>query len=167
MVNISCLIINPNILRKVMNKYYKKRKDLQMYQHQVEYTDDYTEEMDTEGLKCLRWSMFDSPDAFGSGKRFMENEPVVILDRVFKKERLRGFIEIGYTSKPYADKLRLHSDSSHRVGKAVKFRCINPSYRMRIVKGLILYGVDRIHLHKESIYFDTDSYLKKPELLFF
>ena len=111
--------------------------------------------------------MFDSPDSFGSGKRFMENEPVVILDRVFKKERLRGFIEIGYTSKPYADKLRLADNSGHRVGKSIKFRCINPSYRMRIVKGLILYGVERIHLYKESIYFDTDSYLKKPELLFF
>ena len=150
-----------------MSKYYKKRKDLIKYQYDVKYTDDYTEEMDTEGLKCLRWSMFDSPDKFGSGKMFMESEPVWILDAVFKKERLRGFIELGYTSKTYADKIRLHSDSSHRVGKAVKFRCINPSQRMRIVKGLILYKVERIHIYRESIYFDTDNYIKKPELLFF
>lgn len=151
-----------------MSKYYKKRKDLIKYQYDVQYTDDYTEEMDKEGLKCLLWSMFDSPDSFGSGKRFMESEPVAILDSVLKKERLRAFIEIGYTSKPYADKLRLASNSPHRAGMAVKFRCKSPSERMRIVKGLILYGVTRIHLYKESIYFDTDSYLRdKGELLFF
>ena len=39
------------------------------------YTDTYTKEMDEEGLKILKWSMFDSPDSLGSGKRFMESDP--------------------------------------------------------------------------------------------
>lgn len=135
--------------------------------HSIEYTDNYTEEMDCEGLRVVKWSMFDSPDKLGSGKMFMETDPVVILDNVFKDTNLTGFIELGYTSKPYADKLALPSNSSHRVGMAVKFRCINKSKRMRLVASLIQYGVKRIHLFPDSIYFDTDSYLKKPELMFF
>lgn len=146
--------------------YYNKRKDIWSY-YSVDYTDSYTEEMDTEGLSVLKWSMFDSPDKLGSGKRFMETEPVAILDEIYKRERLRGFIEMGYCSKAYADKIMLPSNSAHRVGMAVKLRCINGNSRFRIVKGLIQYGIERIKLFDESIYFDTDNYIKKPELLFF
>jgi hypothetical protein len=147
--------------------WYSKRKDLIKYQNEVDYTDAYTKEMDTEGLKVLKWSMFDSPDKLGSGKMFMESEPVFILDEALRKERLQAFIELGYTSKTYADKIRLNTDSAHRLGKAVKFRCINPNQRFRLVKQLILHRIERIHLFDESIYFDTDNYIKKPELLFF
>ena len=150
-----------------MSKYYKKRKDLIKYQHEVDYTDAYTKEMDTEGLKVLKWSMFDSPDKLGSGKMFMESEPVFILDEALRKERLQAFIELGYTSKVYADRLKLNTDNAHRLGKAVKFRCINANQRFRLVKQLILHRIERIHLFEESIYFDTDNYIKKPELKFF
>ena len=130
------------------------------------YTDTYTKEMDEEGLKILKWSMLDSPDSLGSGKRFMESEPVFILDTVFYKERLKGYIHLGYTSKGYADRIGLRVNSEHRVGKAIKFKCINPSHRFRIVRGLIQYGVERIRLYDQSIYFDTENYLHKPELSF-
>ncbi len=96
--------------------------------------------MDEEGLKILKWSMFDSPDSLGSGKRFMESEPVFILDTVFRKERLKGYIHLGYTSKAYADRIGLGLESEHRIGKAIKFKCINPSHRFRLVRGLIQYG---------------------------
>lgn len=135
--------------------------------HSVEYTDTYTEEMDREGLKILKWSMFDSPDKLGSGKMFMETEPVVILDNVFRDTRLTGYIELGYASKPYADRIALPSQSAHRVGMGVKFKCINKDQRMRLVRSLIQYGIERIHLFPRYIYFDTDNYLKKPELMFF
>ena len=111
--------------------------------------------------------MFDSPDKLGSGKMFMESEPVFILDEALRKERLQAFIELGYTSKAYADRLKLNTDNAHRLGKAVKFRCINANQRFRLVKQLILHRIERIHLFKESIYFDTDNYIKKPELKFF
>ena len=146
--------------------WYKKRNDI-WKNYSVEYTDTYTEEIDTEGLSVLKWSMFDSPDKLGSGKMFMESEPVFILDKVYQEERVRGFIEVGYTSKPYADKLRLASDHPHRLGKAVKLRCTNKTKRFKIVKGLIQYGIQRIHLFDQSIYFDTDNYIRKPEILFF
>lgn len=145
---------------------YKKRDDIIKY-YSVDYTDSYTEEMDTEGLKVLKWSMFDSPDKLGSGKMFMESAPVHILDEVLHKERINAFIKLGYTSKAYADRARVPSRSSHRLGKAVKLRCINKVKRLKIVRGLIQYGVVRIHLHNEWIYFDTDSYIKNPEIVLF
>lgn len=143
---------------------YKKRDDIIKY-YSVDYTDSYTEEMDTEGLRVLKWSMFDSPDKLGSGKMFMESAPVHILDEVLYKQRINAYIMLGYTSKRYADRLGIGSNSSHRLGKAVKMRCINKVKRLKIVRGLIQYGVERIHLHNEWIYFDTDNYIKKPEIV--
>jgi len=130
------------------------------------YTDTYTKEMDEEGLKILKWSMFDSPDSLGSGKRFMESEPVFILDEVFRRERLKGYIRLGYTSKTYADKIGLGLESEHRIGKAIRFKCINPAHRFRFVRGLIQYGVERIKLYDDSIYFDTEHNLKGEDLSF-
>ncbi len=150
------------------SKYYKykKKKNIIAY-HKPNYTDSYTEEMDKEGLKVLKWSMFDSPDKLGSGKMFMESEPVFILDECLRKEKLNAFIELGYTSKAYADRLRLNSDNAHRLGKAVKLKCINPHYRFRIVKQLILHRIERIYLYDEAIYFDTDNYIKQSEIKFY
>lgn len=142
----------------------KKHKD-SFKLHSVEYNDKYTEEMDKEGLGYLKWSMFDSPDKLGSGKYFMESEPVFILDAIFKKERISAFIILGYVSKSYADRRFIPSNSGHRVGKAIKMKCINKTKRLRIVRGLIQYGIDRIHISNEYIYFDTDNYLKDPEII--
>ena len=145
--------------------YKRKKESLSL--HKVEYTDTYTEEMDKEGLTILKWSMFDSPDKLGSGKYFMESEPVFILDEVLRKERINAFIMIGYVSKSYADKTALPSNSSHRVGKAIKVRCINKIKRFKIIKGLIQYGIERIQVSNEFIYFDTDNYLKEPLFICF
>ena len=144
-----------------------KRKKYSSSLHTVEYTDTYTEEMDNEGLAILKWSMFDSPDVLGSGKYFMESEPVFILDEVLRKERINAFIMIGYVSKTFGDKTALPSNSSHRVGKAIKVRCINKIKRFKIIKGLIQYGIERIQVSNEFIYFDTDNYLKEPLFICF
>jgi len=37
-----------------------------------------------EGLTYLTWDMFDSPDLPNSGYKFMEREPVIILDNIVK-----------------------------------------------------------------------------------
>ena len=137
-----------------------KKKKYSSSLHKVEYTDYYTEEIDNEGLSILKWSMFDSPDKLGTGKGFMESEPVFILDEILRKERINAFILKGYVSKMYGDRTAEPSNSSHRVGKAIKIRCINSVKRFKIIKGLVQYGVERIHVSNEFIYFDTDSYLK-------
>jgi hypothetical protein len=146
-----------------MPRKIHKRKEHSFSLHSVEYTDTYTKEMDEEGLKYLKWSMFDSPDKLGSGKMFMESEPVFILDTIFSRERLTGYIMLGYTSKAYAKRIHLPNNSGHRVGKSIKFKCINPNKRFKFIRGLIQYGIERINVSNEWIYFDTDNYLKESQ----
>ena len=55
--------------------------------------------------------MFDSPDLLGSGKRFMESEPVWILDEVFRTERLKGL----YTFRLHIENLRRPNRTWFRV----------------------------------------------------
>jgi hypothetical protein len=110
-----------------------------------------------EGLTYLTWDMFDSPDLPNSGYKFMEREPVIILDNIVKKYRISLNIILGYTSKPYADKLKLIRANSHRVGKAVKIRCVGTKKRLTLVKGLVEQGVNRIGVGNEYVYFDTDD----------
>ena len=52
-----------------------------------------------EGLTFLTWDMFDSPDLPNSGYKFMEREPVLLLDRIVKRTRITLNIILGYTSK--------------------------------------------------------------------
>lgn len=114
-----------------------------------------------EGLEYLTWDQFDSPDTPGSGYRFMERKPVIILDQITKKTRREYHIERGYCSKTYADKIGLVSNNSHRVGKAIQIRILNPKKRMQLIAYLCNFGVTRIAVSRESVYFDTDD-LKDP-----
>jgi hypothetical protein len=119
------------------------------------------EELDTEGLRILRWSMFDSPDSKGSGYMFMEREPVIALDRAAHYHRYRPDIVLGYTSKPVADKMRLVSDNPHRLGRAVRIRCVGPKKRLKLIRSLMEQGVQRFAVSEDIVYFDTDD-LKPP-----
>tara|TARA_R110002167_G_scaffold13384_1_gene55815 strand:+ start:1842 stop:2258 length:417 start_codon:yes stop_codon:yes gene_type:complete len=119
----------------------------------------------TEGLKHLYWELFDSPDAEGSAFRYMEREPVLILDDIMVEFPMwRPAIEIGYTSQPYANLLGLTSHSPYRVGKGVRLRVLDSKKRMFLVKNLILRGVVRIAVSEKYVEFDTDNYLYKPNL---
>lgn len=112
---------------------------------------------DTEGLNYLRWSMFDSPDKSGSGKMFMDRPTVLILDEIVKKTRMILDIQLGYVSKAYADRKNMSKMDSHRVGKAVRLKCISPKKRIKIIYWLMIYGVKRVAVGKDYIYFDTDD----------
>ena len=117
-----------------------------------------------EGLEYLTWDMFDSPDSPGSGYNFMEREPVLILDAIVKKTRWNLKINRAYMSKTAADKAHLTTKNSHRVGKAVELRVTNAKQRMRIIELLAAYGVKRIGVSKDQLYFDTDD-LKPPAFM--
>jgi|TARA_R110000796_G_scaffold31803_2_gene83946 hypothetical protein len=110
-----------------------------------------------EGLTFLTWDMFDSPDLPNSGYKFMEREPVLLLDRIVKRTRITLNIILGYTSKPYSDKLKLVRSNSHRVGKAVKIRCVGTKKRITLVQELVKEGVNRIGVSDKYVYFDTDD----------
>lgn len=119
------------------------------------------EELDREGLRVLRWSMFDSPDKEGSGYMFMEREPVVALDRAAHRYEFKVNVTMGYMSKNAADKASLVSTDSHRIGKAIRIRCVGPKKRLKLVRSLMEQGVQRFALGREVVYFDTDE-LKPP-----
>jgi len=123
------------------------------------------EEQDTEGLERLKWSMFDCPYQEGTGYRLMERPPVLILDAIAKEQRLRFDVELGYTSPTYADTIGLISSDPHRAGLAVRIRVLNPKKRMQLVKHLILYGVSRIALSRETVYYDMDPLAKHEDWL--
>jgi hypothetical protein len=119
----------------------------------------------TEGLRHLYWELFDSPDAKGSAFRYMEREPVLILDDIMVEFPMwRPAIELGYTSQPYSNLLGLVSHSPYRVGKGVRLRVLDSKKRMFLVKNLILRGVTRIAVSEKYVEFDTDNYLYKPNL---
>jgi len=121
------------------------------------------EELDREGLRVLRWSMFDSPDSEGSGYRFMEREPVIALDRAAHRYEYRPDVILGYTSKIVADKMGLVSIDSHRIGKAVRIRCVGPKKRLKLIRSLMEQGIQRFAIDRETVYFDTDE-LKAPSI---
>ena len=123
------------------------------------------ESFNTEGLTHLYWELFDSADAKGSAFRFMEREPVLILDDIIKVfQYWRPQVILGYTSKPVADLLGLPTSSSFRVGKAIRLKAKNPKARMFLVENLIIRGVTRIAVCMDYVEFDTDNYLKKDAL---
>ena len=124
------------------------------------YNRKYKDSNNTTGLKHLYWELFDSPDTVGSGFRFMEREPVLILDDIMVEfPSWRPTIELAYTSHTYSKLLGLVSHSPYRVGKGVRIKALNSKKRMFIVKNLILSGVDRIAISEKYIEFDTDNYL--------
>jgi hypothetical protein len=106
--------------------------------------------------------MFDSPDSPGSGYKFMEREPVVALDRAAHRYEYRPNVILGYTSSNVANKMRLASTDSHRVGHAVRIRCVGSRKRIKLIRTLMEQGVTRFAVDKETLYFDTDP-LKYPE----
>ena len=119
--------------------------------------------LDIEGLDYLQWSQFDSPDKEGSGYLYMERVPVKILDDCIKQYRFILDIKMGYTSEAYANKISLTMRDSHRIGRAIRVRILNPDKRFKLVSALILRGVKRIAVSKDMVYFDTDSL--KPNML--
>lgn len=121
-------------------------------------------EQNTEGLKYLKWSDFDCPLEEGSGYRFMERLPVLILDQYITKTRYNINVLEAYMSPMYADKHK-PSRSSHRVGMAIRVGITAPDKRMKFIAFLIHQGVRRIGFDDESVYYDTDD-LKRPMIVF-
>jgi len=119
------------------------------------------EHIDREGLSVLRWSMFDSPDDPGSGYKFMEREPVIALDRAAKRHNYKPNVVLGYTTPYQANRLSLVSDNPHRLGKAVRIRCVGPKKRLKLIRSLMEQGVQRFAVDREVVYFDTDD-LRPP-----
>lgn len=121
----------------------------------------------TTGLNFLTWDMFDCPnyDGKGTGLKFMERKPVLILDEFVRRTGRNLTINRGYVGKHFANTNGLPSNSSHRVGLAVRVKCLNPKFRMELIAYLMEVGVRRISFDSKEVYFDTDP-LKAPMLTY-
>jgi len=117
----------------------------------------------TSGLTHLTWDLFDCPLQEGSAIKFMERTPVLLLDKYVRKTGRTLTINLAYTSPEFAKKKPLPSKSSHRVGLAVRVKCLNSKFRMQLISFLLFEGVRRISFSRDEIYFDTDP-LKAPML---
>lgn len=119
----------------------------------------------TQGLAHIYWDIFDSPDSPGSAFRYMEREPILIIDDIVREfPKYQPKLQIAYCTKAYADLLGLPASSPHRVGKAIQLRVTNPKQRMFIVTELIRRGITRIGVGREHVYFDTDNYISDDAL---
>ena len=119
----------------------------------------------TTGLEFLTWDMFDCPnyDGEGTGLKFMERKPVLILDKYVKETGRTLTINRAYVGKHYATTNGLPSNSSHRVGLAVRVKVLNQKFRMQLIEFLLREGVRRISFTEKEVYFDCDP-LKAPML---
>jgi hypothetical protein len=117
----------------------------------------------TTGLEFLTWDMFDCPnwDGEGTGLKFMERKPVLLLDEYVRRTGRNLTINLGYVGKHYANTNGLPSNSSHRVGLAVRVKCLNEKFRMQLIAYLMEQGVRRISFNSKEVYFDCDP-LKAP-----
>ena len=128
--------------------------------HKPEYTFDYTEADDKEGLKNLLWSQFGCKCFkcnVKSGKNYMERLPVYILDDIAREERMRFQIGLAYTCKYNSNSLALTTKNPHRVGLGVRVNIKDSVKRMKLVRGLIMRGVTRVGIYTDYIYYDADS----------
>mgnify|MGYP000324188019 CR=1 FL=1 len=117
------------------------------------------------GLSHLYWELFDSRDEQGSAFKYIEREPVLILDDILKQhQHYIPIIEIGYTTTKYANLLGLPSISPYRTGRGIRLRVTNAQKRMFLVENLIIRGIKRIAVSDDYVEFDTDNYLYKPKL---
>ncbi len=55
--------------------------------------------------------------------------------------------------------------SSHTLGLAVDFKCVDSASRFKLINTMIGLGVKRIGLHKDFIHFDVDN--SKPDVVWF
>lgn len=119
----------------------------------------------TTGLEFLTWDMFDDPnwDGVGTGLKYMERKPVLLLDKFVAETGRNLTINLGYAGKHYANTNGLPSNSSHRVGLAVRVKVLNQKFRMQLIEFLLREGVRRISFTQKEVYFDCDP-LKAPML---
>ena len=121
------------------------------------------EKRNCEGLMYLTWDMFDSPDQPGSGYKFMEREPVLLLDGVLHITDRKNFTKIvrAYVTPSAAKRLALSMNDSHRIGKAILLRVPCPKKKKKLIKALLELGAWRVAVQRngknELVYFDTDE----------
>lgn len=107
-------------------------------------------------MKHFDYSEFDSPDAPGSGKKYMDAEFLHMLDLAREDAGIPFKINSGYRTKEHNKKVGGVPSSSHTKGLAADIHCTSDADRSKIVEALICVGFNRIGIAKTFIHVDNN-----------
>lgn len=112
-------------------------------------------------FKYFTWSEFDSPDAPGSGERFMSRELVQKLDAIRAEVGFPMRITSGYRTAAHNAKVGGVPNSAHTKGLAVDIRATSDAQKRAIASAAIRQGISRIGWGSNFIHLDIDR--TKPQ----
>jgi len=114
-------------------------------------------------LKYFTFEEFDSPDAPGSGEKYMDREFLECLDEARDIAGVQFKINSGYRTPTHNAKVGGVSTSSHLIGRAADIHCTNTGKRLKIIEALSMVGFQRFGIAKTFIHVDNDDQ-KKPAI---
>lgn len=112
-------------------------------------------------FKYFSWSEFDSPDAPGSGKQYMNPAFIRMLDAIREEVGFPLVISSGYRTPAHNAKVGGVPDSAHTKGVAVDITAITDGQKRAIAKAAIRQGITRIGWGRSFIHLDIDA--SKPQ----
>lgn len=108
-------------------------------------------------MKYFEYTDFDSPDALGSGKRYMDKDFLLALDAARELAGVPFIITSGYRTANHNAKVGGVEGSSHTKGLAADIACTTDKNRSLIIHALLEVGFTRIGIAKTFIHADLDS----------
>ncbi len=109
-------------------------------------------------MKYFDYKEFDSPDLPGSGKMYMSQELLNILDLVREKFGKPIVINSGYRSQEHNDSLGKSSpNSSHIKGLAVDIKCNNSRDRYDLINLFVTHNITRFGVSSSFLHIDIDT----------
>ena len=95
----------------------------------------------------------------------VSNDVKLMADKIRETSGVPLVVNSGARCKTHNDAIGASPTSSHTLGLAVDFKCVDGSSRFKLIETLIKLGVKRIGLHTKFIHWDLDK--SKPDNIWF
>jgi zinc D-Ala-D-Ala carboxypeptidase len=112
-------------------------------------------------FRYFKLSEFDSPDAPGSGEKFMDRDFVALLDRIRHRAGIPFRILSGYRTPAHNAKVKGVVNSAHIKGMAADIRALTTEDKKKIASAAAKEGIKRIGWGSTFIHLDNDP--TKPQ----
>lgn len=119
----------------------------------------YARERMKSPFRYFTWSEFDSPDAPGSGERFMNPDFIRRLDRIRAAVGFPLLITSGYRTAAHNARVGGRANSAHLRGHAADIRALTDGQKRAIAQAAIAEGITRIGWGRTFIHLDVDPTL--------
>jgi uncharacterized protein YcbK (DUF882 family) len=113
-------------------------------------------------MNYFSYDEFDSPDAPGSGLKYMDKSFCRMLDEARGYANIPFIINSGYRTVEHNIKVGGVKNSAHTIGKAADIRCTNTAEALRIIWACSQAGFSRIGLAKGFVHVDSDNTKPTP-----